>query len=45
MGRIEDNKKKRKDTDTDPLKNIGNRDRPSDIDTGKKTIKDQQDKK
>jgi hypothetical protein len=45
-GPIEENKKKRKDKDSDPLKGIGN----PDIDTNKvdideKTIKDQQNKK
>lgn len=45
MGRIEDNKKKRKDTDSNPLNKIGNRDRPSTVDTDKKTIKEKQDKK
>lgn len=45
MGRIEDNRKKRKDTNSDPLKEIGNRrEKTNDVDTDEKTIKKQQNK-
>ncbi len=45
MGRIEDNRKKRKDTDSDPLKEIGNRNvKTNRPDLDEKTIKKQQNK-
>jgi len=45
-GPIEENKKKRKDKDSDPLNEIGNRDvDTNDMDIDEKTIKDQQNKK
>lgn len=45
MGRIEDNRKKRKDTDSDPLKEIGNRNQKTNrVDIDEKTIKRQQNK-
>lgn len=45
MGRIDDNRKKRKDTDSDPLKEIGNRNvKTNRTDLDEKTIKRQQNK-
>jgi len=45
MGRIEDNRNKRKDTESDPLKGIGTRrGRTNKVDTDEKTIKRQQNK-
>ncbi len=45
MGRIEENRIKRKDTDSDPLKEIGKRDvKTNKVDTDEKTIKKQQNK-
>ncbi|TDN88727.1 hypothetical protein DET49_10849 [Salegentibacter sp. 24] len=45
-GPIEENKKKRKDKDSDPLNEIGNRDVDTNkVDIDEKTIKDQQNKK
>lgn len=45
-GPIEENKKKRKDKDADPLNKIGNRDIDTNkVDIDEKTIKDQQNKK
>lgn len=45
MGRIEDNKKERRDTNSDPLKEIGNRrENTNDVDFDKKTIKKQKNK-
>ncbi len=46
MGRIEENRIKRKDTDSDPLKKFGNRDiKTNKVDINEKTIKKQQNKK
>lgn len=45
MGNIEDNRIKRKDTDSDPLKKIGNRETNKELGTDKKTIKEQKKKK
>ncbi len=45
MGRIDENRNKRKDTDSDPLKEIGNRrGKTNKVDTDEKTIKRQQNK-
>ena len=45
-GPIEDKHRKRKDKDSNPLNEIGNRDRQTNkVDTDEKTIKDQQNKK
>ena len=45
MGRIEDNRIKRRDTESDPLKKIGNRDiKTNKVDFDAKSIKKQQKK-
>jgi len=45
MGSIEDNRIKRRDTDSDPLKKIGNRNiKTNKVDFDSKTIKKQQNK-
>ena len=45
-GPIEDKKRERKDKDSNPLNEIGNRDKQTnDVDIDEKTIKDQQNKK
>ena len=45
-GPIEDKHRKRKDKDSSPLNEIGNRDKQTNkVDTDEKTIKDQQNKK
>jgi len=45
MGRIEDNRIKRRDTESDPLKKIGNRNiKTNKVDFDEKTIKKQQNK-
>ncbi len=45
MGRMEESRIKRKDTNSDPLKNIGNRKQDTNkVDIDEKTIKRQQNK-
>ncbi|MCJ7759013.1 MAG: hypothetical protein MUP24_12820 [Gillisia sp.] len=45
MGRIEDNRIKRRDTESDPLKKFGNRNiKTNKVDFDSKTIKKQQNK-
>ena len=46
MGRIEENRIKRKDTESDPLKKFGNRNiKTNKVDIDEKTVKKQQNKK